>query len=72
MSHIVQIQTEVRDPIAIQSACTRLRLAPPVFGPAKLFIAEKTGWQIRLPEWRYPVVCDVNIAAKKCKRLTSR
>ena len=72
MSHIVQIQTEIRDPVAIQSACTRLRLEPPVFGPVKLFIAEKTGWQIRLPEWRYPVVCDVNIAAKKCKRLTSR
>ena len=26
MSHIVSIQTEIRDPVAIRSACGRLRL----------------------------------------------
>jgi len=60
MSHVVQIQTEVRDPAAIAAACRRLGLAEPVFGAAKLFSGSKTGWQVKLPEWRYPVVIDVN------------
>ena len=59
MSHIVQIQTEVRDPVAIQAACGRLKLPEPVFGETKLFTSSAVGWAVRLPEWRYPVVCDV-------------
>ena len=58
MSHVVTIKTQVRDPIAIQSACDRLKLPTPVFGTAKLFTSEATGWQVTLPEWRYPVVCE--------------
>ncbi|MEW4490902.1 DUF1257 domain-containing protein [Thalassoglobus sp. JC818] len=60
MSHIVSIQTEVRDPVAIRSACDRLKLPEPVFGKAKLFSSSATGWAVQLPEWRYPVVADVN------------
>ena len=60
MSHVVQIQTEVRDSVAIGAAATRLHLPVPVFGETKLFASSKTGWAIRLPQWRYPVVCDVN------------
>ena len=60
MSHVVQIQTEVRDPVAIGAAATRLKLPAPVFGEARLFSGPKTGWAVRLPQWRYPVVCDVN------------
>ena len=60
MSHIVSIQTEVRDPVAIRSACDRLKLPEPVFGKAKLFSSSATGWVVQLPEWRYPVVADVN------------
>ena len=37
MSHIVQIQTEIRDAAAIRAACNRLRLPEPVFGEVKLF-----------------------------------
>jgi hypothetical protein len=59
LSHIVTIKTEVRDVAAIRAACRRLRLEPPIFGEAKLFSGTKTGWQIRLSDWRYPVVCDV-------------
>lgn len=59
MSHIVQIQTEVRDPIAVRSACDRLKLAQPVQGVFKLFSAEAAGLGVELPGWRYPVVCDV-------------
>lgn len=62
MSHIVSIQTEVRDPVAIRMACDRLQLPEPVFGEVKLFSSMATGWQVRLPEWRYPVVCDVTTA----------
>ena len=59
MSHIVSIKTEIRDPVAIGAACTRLKLDQPVYGDAKLFGGVKTGWQVRLPDWHYPVVCDV-------------
>ncbi|WP_339749679.1 DUF1257 domain-containing protein [uncultured Rubinisphaera sp.] len=62
MSHIVSIQTEIRDPVAIRSACDRLRLPEPVFGEVKLFSSSATGWAVQLPEWRYPVVCVVNAA----------
>ena len=59
MSHIVQIQTEVRDPVAIRAACGRLSLLEPVLGEAQLFSRSVTGWAVRLSGWRYPVVCDV-------------
>jgi hypothetical protein len=59
MSHVVEIKTEVRDPAAIRSACSRLKLALPVFGETKLFSRKATGWAVQLPEWRYPIVCDV-------------
>ena len=62
MSHIVEIKTEIRDPVAIRAACQRLTLPEPVFGEVKLFSTSATGWAVRLPEWKYPVVCDVNTA----------
>lgn len=58
MSHIVQIQTEVRDPVAVRSACDRLSLPQPTHGTFKLFSSQATGLGVELPEWRYPVVCD--------------
>ncbi|MCA9091477.1 MAG: DUF1257 domain-containing protein [Planctomycetaceae bacterium] len=62
MSHVVQVQTQIRDPVAIRAACERLKLPEPVFGEAKLFSSSAVGWAVRLPEWRYPVVCNVNTA----------
>ena len=61
MSHIVSVRTQVRDPVAIRAACSRLKLDEPTFGEAQLFSGSKTGWIVRLVDWRYPVVCDVNI-----------
>ena len=58
MSHVVSIQTEVRDPDAIAAACRRLSLPEPVRGIAKLFDGEATGLLVRLPDWLYPVVAD--------------
>ncbi|QDS88780.1 hypothetical protein EC9_29750 [Rosistilla ulvae] len=62
MSHIVEIKTEVRDPVAIRAACQRLKVPGPVFGEFRLFSTSAIGWAVRLPQWRFPVVCDVNTA----------
>ena len=59
MSHIVSIKTEVRDAAAVRAACTRLQLAPPVPGKYQLFAGEATGLGVQLPDWRYPVVCQL-------------
>lgn len=59
MSHIVEIQTEIRDGAALSAACQRLNLPEPVHEAAKLYSTEATGHVVRLPEWRYPVVCDL-------------
>ena len=53
MSHIVQIQTEVRDPIAIRSACDRLKLPAPTQGSHRLFSGKVVGLGVELPNWRY-------------------
>ena len=52
MSHIVEIQTEVRDPVAIRAGCDRLKLPEPEFGEVKVFSSTVTGWAVQLPEWR--------------------
>jgi hypothetical protein len=58
VSHIVSIQTEIRDPQAIAAACHRLGLPEPVQGTASLFNGVATGWLVRLPGWLYPAVVD--------------
>jgi hypothetical protein len=63
MSHIVEIQTEVRDPAAIAAACQRLGLPEPVHGTAKLFEGEASGWLVKLPGWLYPIVIDTAAAS---------
>ena len=60
MSHIVSIKTEVRDPEAVAAACRRLGLPEPAHGTATLFEGRATGLLVRLPDWLYPVVCDVH------------
>ena len=60
MSHIVTIQTQVRDPAAIAAACLRLGLLPPVRRTVQLFSEAAEGLAVELPGWRYPVVCDVS------------
>jgi hypothetical protein len=60
MSHIVQIQTQVRDAAAVRAAAARLSLPEPTFGSARLFNAEATGWKVQFPAWKYPAVCDTS------------
>lgn len=57
MSHIVHIQTELRDANAIAAACSRLNLPAPGHRSVRLFSSEVTGLAVELPGWRYPVVC---------------
>jgi hypothetical protein len=59
MSHIVRIETQVRDPAALAAACARLGLAAPQQGTFHLFTASATGLAVRLPDWQYPVVCQI-------------
>jgi hypothetical protein len=59
VSHVVSIKTEVRDVDAIRAACRRLNIDQPEQGTFKLFSGEATGIAVRLPDWTYPVVCDV-------------
>jgi hypothetical protein len=58
MSHIVTVQTRLRDPAAVAAACQRLCLTAPVQGTARLYSGEATGLLVRLPGWQYPVVID--------------
>jgi hypothetical protein len=59
MSHEVQIQTQVRDAVAVRAGCRRLGLAEPVEGEVKLFSGRVTGLAVQLRDWRYPVVFDL-------------
>ncbi len=59
MSHVVTIETKVRDLNALRSAAKRLMLPVPTYGQTKLFSASATGYRVELPSWRYPVVVDI-------------
>jgi hypothetical protein len=58
LSHIVTIQTQVRDPAAVITACQRLDLPPPSHRVVHLFNDAAEGLAVELPGWHYPVVCD--------------
>jgi hypothetical protein len=60
LSHILKIQTEVRDAAAVRAACQRRRLPQPVDGTHRLFSGQATGLAVQLPEWRYPAVCELS------------
>jgi hypothetical protein len=60
MSHIVTIQTQLRDPAAITAACRRLGLPEPVQGRAELYAGQTAeGLLVQLPDWTYPIAIDV-------------
>ena len=65
MSHIVTIQTEIRDGAAVAAACQRLGLPPPREGTTRLFSGEATGLIVELPGWRYPLVCELSTGTLK-------
>ena len=58
MSHVVTIDTQLRDRTAIDAACRRLNLPATKHERVTLYSGEVTGLAVRLPEWQYPVVID--------------
>ena len=66
MSHIVCISVEVRDLEAIKSAARRLNLKEPVHGKAEIFNTNVEGVLVNLPDWIYPVVCQLETGEVKC------
>lgn len=60
LSHVVSIVTQVKDAAAVQAACQRLGLPPPVQGTHRLFTSQATGLGVQLSGWRYPVVCHTD------------
>ena len=65
MSHVVQILTQVRDPVAVRAGCDRLKLPAPVEGEVKLFSETVTGLAVQLRDWRYPVVFNITTGETK-------
>ena len=59
MSHIVSIQTQIRDKIAVEAACSRLQWPEPVHDSFRLFSTTVEGLGVRAPCWNYPIVCDL-------------
>ena len=72
MSHIVTIQTQVRDPVAARAACQRLGLPEPTEGTAELFSGSATGIIVALPGWTYPVVCQTETGTLKYDNFEGR
>jgi len=60
MSHVVSIQSQVRDRSAVAAACQRLKLPVPIQGTAKLYSSEATGLIVQFPGWNFPAVIDVS------------
>ncbi len=60
MSHIVTITTEVRDAAAVRAACRRLNLTEPVQGEVKLYSGTVSGLAVQLPDWQYPICCELS------------
>ena len=60
MSHVVTIETEVKDAVAVRAACRRLNLAEPVWGEVKLYSGKVSGLAVQLPVWRYPICCELS------------
>ncbi len=59
MSHIVRIQTQVKDAAAVHAACQRLGLPAPVQGKVELYSGKVEGLAVQLPDWVYPIVADL-------------
>ena len=58
MSHIVSIQSRLRDAAAVAAACRRLGLPAPAQGTARLYSGQASGLLVQLPGWQYPSVID--------------
>ena len=65
MSHLVSIKTQIRDAVAVTSACGRLQLSAPTYGTVRLFTSEENGLAVQLRGWKFPVVCQTETGELK-------
>ena len=72
MSHIVSVKTEVRDAAAVRAACRRLNLAEPFQGVVELFSGTARGLCVQLPDWQYPICCDLSTGQIKFDNFQGR
>jgi hypothetical protein len=72
MSHIVTVKTEVRDAAAVRAACRRLSLAEPTQGEVQLFSGSARGLCVQLPDWQYPICCDLSTGQIKFDNFQGR
>ena len=72
MSHIVTIQTRLRDPAAVAAACRRLGLPAPAQGTARLYGGQASGLLVQLPGWQYPAVIDTASGAVRYDNFEGR
>ena len=57
MSHTATVSVEIKDKIAFESACKRLKVKYSLDEEVRLFDGTKVrGMKVCLPGWRYPVV----------------
>lgn len=63
MSHMVKIQTQIRDLEAVKAACKKLFLHQPVQGKAQVYQKEMEGVLVQLPNWQFPIVLDLGSGA---------
>jgi hypothetical protein len=66
MSHLVSIETRMKDPAAVAAACQRMGLPAPVQGTAQFYSGEATGLLVHLPGWVYPAVIDPQTGTVRC------
>ena len=59
MSHIVTVETQVRDAVAVAAACEKLSWQRPLEGKHRLFTQTVSGLAVFPPAWRFPVVCEL-------------
>ena len=65
MSHLVNVAVEVRDRDALLAACRRLQLPEPEHRTVRFYDdSTVTGEAVQLPQWRYPVVFDLEGGVK--------
>ena len=50
MSHIVEVQTQVRGPVAVESSCNRMGLPVPTPGRFQLYSEEVKRLGVQLPD----------------------
>ena len=65
MSHLVTVAVEVRDRDALAAACCRLQLPEPEHRTVRFYDGSSiAGEAVPLPQWRYPVVFDLEGGVK--------